>query len=410
LPAVAAGALTIWLVFLIVLRIATPFAAVAAAALLAFDPLFLWLTRCDWGPVALEHLLAAAGVWLLLRFYDTSRDKWLAAAFLLFGLAFWNKATFAWMACGLLCGAFFLRRLVVRFATPRRIGLAAVILCLGAYPLIRYNIKHRGETAERTAAFETSRVTHKAGNLRYALDGAGIAGFLYRDRDLHSPWQLRRGFTHWLFGAALLLAPFLGAAGRCAGLIFLGSFLLMAITREAGESTHHLILLWPLPHIVIALALDRLHCCRGWARRLALAILAVSCAVSASVTATHYSQLVRNGSDPPWSDAIMPLAASLEGAVNSGSAREILVMDWGIMGPVRLLSSGRLPLVWAADKTSIRPGDLLVAHTPEYDQFPGKSAQIEAMAQSARCRLNQVEEVRDRRGKPVFRLIRCEAE
>lgn len=411
-PALAAGAATIWLVFLIVLRVATPFAALASAALLAFDPLFLWLTRCDWGPVALEHLLGVAGVWLLLRFHDSSRhnaarERWLAAAFFAFGLAFWNKATFVWMAVGLVCGAAAICQTVARLALPRRIGLAALALLLGAYPLVRYNIKHRGDTLERTARFEFSRIAHKAGNLRYTLDGAGIAGFLYREGDARHPWELRRGFTHWLFGAALLAAPLVGTAGRCVALIFLGSFGLMAVTREAGESTHHLTLLWPWPHVLMGLGLGRLFSMRANIRILAPLLLVAVCGTSAAVTVTHYAQLLRNGAGPPWSDAIFPLVRTLEAHTQRGGVKELLVMDWGIIGPVRLLSGGRLPLVWAADRKEIRKGDLLVAHEAKLDQFPETPVRMEQLAAKAGCPLQTLARVHDTGGAAIFRILRC---
>jgi 4-amino-4-deoxy-L-arabinose transferase-like glycosyltransferase len=407
LPAVAAGALTIWLVFLIVLRVATAAAALVSAALLAFDPLFLWLTRCDWGPVALEHLLVALGVWLLIRFHDTRRDRWLAAGCFVFGLALWNKTTFVWMAFGLLCGAVVVRRIFFGLATRRRLALALAMLLLGAYPLVRYNVKHRGETVSHTARFEFSRVGIRFVRVLDALKGGGIPGYLYRPDFLIHPWELRYGFADLPFIAALLAAPFLGVAGRCVALMFAGSFALMAVTRAAGESTHHVILLWPLPHILMALLFERLLSHGRTVGGIALALTIALCATSAAVTETHFAQLLRNGSDPPWSDANIPLSRAIEAQFRDGGASRILVMDWGIIGPAKFLTGGRLPLMWGGDRKRIEPGDVMVTYVPNYDQFQGTSARLAEMARHANCRLEVLDTLRDSHNVAVFRLIQC---
>jgi len=72
-PMLLAGALSIWLFFLLLRRIAGLRAALIGCALLAVDSLYL-LTACfDWGPVALQHLLLAAGVLLVVQFHGSGQ-------------------------------------------------------------------------------------------------------------------------------------------------------------------------------------------------------------------------------------------------------------------------------------------------------------------------------------------------
>src|SRR5579871_1697718 len=65
-PAVLLGALTIWLFFVLMRRVAGARAAVVATVLLAADPMFLMTTCYDWGPQVVGHLPIIGGVLLVL--------------------------------------------------------------------------------------------------------------------------------------------------------------------------------------------------------------------------------------------------------------------------------------------------------------------------------------------------------
>ena len=69
----------------------------------------------------------------------------------------------------------------------------------------------------------------------------------------------------------------------------------MAFTKDAG-SAHHVVLLWPWPHCIIALA------ARRW--RIFTAVAVLGMAMGAGVIVRHYVLIDRYGSNPPWSDAI----------------------------------------------------------------------------------------------------------
>src|SRR3954451_9608843 len=100
-PVVLAGGLTIWLFWSLLRRIAGQRAAAVGCVLLASDTLFLITTCFDWGPVVLQHLLLVSGSLCLVRFHQEKRGGFLAAGFLLFGLASWDKALFAWILSGM---------------------------------------------------------------------------------------------------------------------------------------------------------------------------------------------------------------------------------------------------------------------------------------------------------------------
>ena len=66
LPMVLAGALSVWLFFLLLRRVHGLRAALLGCGLLACDGTYL-LTNCfDWGPVALQHVLLIGGILLII--------------------------------------------------------------------------------------------------------------------------------------------------------------------------------------------------------------------------------------------------------------------------------------------------------------------------------------------------------
>ena len=74
-PPLVAGALSVWLFYLLFLRrVAGPrAAALIGCSLLAADSIYLLTVCFDWGPVAFQHLLLIGGaLLLLLRFYQKS--------------------------------------------------------------------------------------------------------------------------------------------------------------------------------------------------------------------------------------------------------------------------------------------------------------------------------------------------
>src|ERR1017187_10971147 len=86
-----AGAVSIWLFYLLLKRMAGERAAVIGCTLLATDSLYLLTTCFDWGPVTLQHLLLIGGLWLLLRFYQEHTEGSLAGGAFLRGLGVWGK-------------------------------------------------------------------------------------------------------------------------------------------------------------------------------------------------------------------------------------------------------------------------------------------------------------------------------
>ena len=392
LPMVLAGAVTVALTFLLLWRLSgSERAAWLGGALLAADPTFLFTTRCDWGPVALERLLCVGGA----MFFVTGRINW--GAFL-FGLALWNKSTFLWTLIGLAAGMAIVYRAKLRIR-PLALGLALLCFSAGAYPWIRHNVRTRGGTARVTARFDASDLNGKLFQLRSSLEGTSVYGYLMRDGDA-GPWP-RANAMPWLLMAAAVLAA---VSRHRLALFFMtvmgAAWLAMALTYGAGGSSHHVVLLWPWPHCIVALAAARW---RWWFAP----IVALGVLMSAGVVVRHYVLLDRYGSNPPWSEAIYPLAARIA----AEQPRGLVVTDWGLLEPVLLFTRGAVPFEVGfhrhlpPEHFASLPGWIFAGHVDGREAFQGVNALWKQVKGYRRVEMGVF---KDRQGFPIFELFRFE--
>ncbi len=93
-PVLIIGSLTVWLFIWLLERTNGRTVAWVGGLLLATDTMFLFTTCFDWGPVALQHFFATAGLALMVKFASDGKRWALWWAFFCFGLALWDKALF----------------------------------------------------------------------------------------------------------------------------------------------------------------------------------------------------------------------------------------------------------------------------------------------------------------------------
>jgi hypothetical protein len=173
---------------------------------------------------------------------------------------------------------------------------------------------------------------------------------------------------------------------------------MMALTKDAG-SAHHLVLLWPWPQCIIALAAKR------W--RIFTAAAVLGAVMGAGVIVRHYTLIDRYGSNPPWSDGIYPLAERIQ----LEKPRGIFLIDWGIAEQVILLTQGRLPFELSSRRHlppphfAARPGWIFAGHVDGREAFAGSNA---LWKQVPGFRRIDIAFIRDRHGFPIFELFRFE--
>lgn len=419
-PVLLIGALSVWLTFIIARRFIPPPYAVFAALLLAADPVFLITATFDWGPVALQHLLALLMVWSAMRTHETADWRWAAAAGFACGLGVWDKVSFIWILSGLLLATVLLaRQPALRIlCNPRLAAAAAAAATLGAAVFLRYNIRFDLATFRASEGVDFSAVYPKLQMLMFTLDGSSMFRFLVNDSGQAA--GLRWSLQAYALLAALLAIPSLPIGRRFTlslATALAAIWLLMAGMKNTGQSSHHVILLWPLPQLIIAAAGAGLAA-HGRLARAAVALCGIAVLGSSLAVCERYVRLARTeGPGPQWSLASASLATTLLRL----QPKSVFVVDWGILDQLRLLGAGRIPLLPASDgvvpNIPTRPDDarlialkdpttLLVTHPDELLNFPGRNAMLDHWAATASLVKEPVGSVRDSRGITRYLIFR----
>jgi 4-amino-4-deoxy-L-arabinose transferase-like glycosyltransferase len=443
-PALVFGGITIWLFWLLLHRIAGYRAATIGSVLLATDTSFLMTTCFDWGPVVLQHLLLVSGVLCLVRFHQEQQRRFLAAGFLFFGLGMWDKALFAWILSGTAIATLVVfPKELWRHFSGRNLSVATLAFCLGAAPLIRYNIREKLITFRANAAFDKSEVPGKIHQVFSTLAGQALFDYIARN-DLagghpRSPQtavervsmrvsQIARdpenGFLGFALLAAFLLFPWLWFTPARRPMAFsliaaTVAWLQMLFGKGVGGSAHHVILLWPYPTLFIAVAFAEASRRLGSAGKPLLALVVLFLAGSSLLVTNEYlALLIRNGPGEVWTDAVYPLSDYLKRV----KPPAIYADDWGMINILTLLNRGSMPLRVGTDpllKSQLDPEDrrmvldriaesesVFATHPGELELFKGVDAKLMAMAAEAGYRRETLAEISDRNGRRMFQVFR----
>ncbi len=424
-PTVLIGAAGVLLLFLLLDRTIGRRAAWIGTLLLATDSMYVILEAIDYGPNALHFLWKLGGMLLLLRFHRGGSIWTLAGGFFLFGLGLWDKAIFAWVLFGIgIAAVLVFPRDVWRHLTIRNLGIAAASMIVGALPLVFYNIHRPLDTFRSNVHLTHEPVAQKLILLQRTFDSSVLFGFFTSVQPSPHPGvaatplqkvsqsvsdtarQPTHNLTIFAFGIACLgifarasRKPVLFGLLAC-----LGTWLPMFLTAGAGAAAHHVILLWPFQFLAIASALAALP----W-HWLAAAATVILCGSNLLVTNEYHWQMVRNGPDIRWTDAVYPLERRLE----TLRSPNIYIVDWGIYETINLLSDNTAPvhgLDWGnADnlrKAVSDPRASFVAHAANYAYFPQQRAILEDTAASEGYEEVPIEIIYDRNGRATFDVFR----
>lgn len=408
LPLLLIGSCTILFFFLIAKRAAGLVAATAAALLLASDPSFVLVTAYDFGPVAMLHCLMLGGILSLL-------NRRIGLAFALFGLALWHKAVFVWMLGGLTAAALVYCREWKSHLRPKLMGLAVASFCLGALPLIFYNIAKPAETLRLTnVAAGATPIGQKLEMLRYTLDGTGFWGFITNDA---SP-AAGTGLPYVVL-AAIAFLPFLRNSAMARPMLSALAYLLvtwglMAAVPGGGTAVHHSILVYPAPHLFVALAAVQMAQKAGRMATAAGVLLLLALLLpNLLLLSRFHTSLRRNGTPPIWTEAVNTLSQEL----TKHRDRRIVPTDWGYAQTLCLLANGNIDMydissyVGEKNVADIRSAvldkdSLFVGHAAGSEQFAGVNAMVDEIANQADRVKARLTTIRDRKAHPRFEIFR----
>jgi len=401
--------------------------ALAAGALLAVDPAFLFVSRHDWGSFALGLVCRCAGLWIALAGFERRSAARLAAAGVALGLGVYNKLDAGVMLAAVAAAAVLAAPRDARkrlWQHPRALAALAAGLALGAAPLLA-----GGPRAARGVA----RTLGDPGGLAHELPEKLAMWSALLDGSYFQRLMLAGGRFEDLAAvsgaAAGLLAPALAASAwlLAAGLarrrpwgrperarafalaaLALGIAALLATPRAAR--VHHGLNVFPFPHLVVAAAATDLWRAAGARRALAGLGLAALLASAVRADLATRAELAEHHGRGRWSDALGRLAREL--AAEPGL--RVVSLDWGFHAPLGLLAPGldlREP-IWAlrGPPGSAAPiaGDartLYLVQDPRYRVFAWGDDLLAAVARlpagSAEVRAHP-----DRRGETALLSVR----
>jgi hypothetical protein len=216
-------------------------------------------------------------------------------------------------------------------------------------------------------------------------------------------------------GLALLLVPWWwkSRTARFSLVFMCVTWLAMAVTRDAGMSAHHSVLLWPFPQLFLATALASLP----W-RKVAMTAGAALVAVNLLVVNQEIADFERNGAIENFSDAVFPLSKEF-----TDPARPVITVDWGIVGVLGFLDHerglalriGDPPFMTdspsqqerkSIDWLLLTDDPIFVTHVPGLENTPEVRPRLDRAAADRGLHRELVKTVPDSNGRPVFEIFR----
>jgi hypothetical protein len=195
------------------------------------------------------------------------------------------------------------------------------------------------------------------------------------------------------------------------------TWLQMLLLPNTGATLHHVVLLWPFPQFLVAIALAQLSERAGRRGPVLLASALVILAGSNLLLMNqYYADLTTKGTTAIWTDAISPLYSYL----NALQGERVIATDWGYATSLCLLSDGAIPKLdisyvlldpapaqkeWLASLVT-EPDTVFVNHAPGGEIFAGSDERLAEIAAGRGYRAETLSVIADRNGRPRFRIFR----
>ncbi len=407
LPVVLLSCLTLYLFLRLVSRVADRRTAIVATALLAADTTFVLSTSLDWGPAAVQIFGWVLLANLAVRAVERPGVAVLAAAGFVAGFLVWNKAVFLFGLAGALVAAGIVFRDRIGRVRPRTIVILACGFAIGSLPLVFFNATSGMATWRVQETLQDYSPGFKIAAAVRTLDGSVFNGYMFEK----SPAPRRDLLAVALLASALVL-PWAGADKRrrrllqFAWMAGLFTFLAMLPFRNAGAGPQHIVLLYPLPHLIVAATFIPGVAVAGWLRKTGVCVVAAVLGAGVLLTVAYRLQMASNGLTVYWTDAIYGLDRELR----NEHVTDVVAADWGIEEPLRALSEGRIRIVQdriaaAAFQENGGKNLRIVRHASGFTLYPERSRTLEESARAAGVRLVPAAHVMDAHGRVMFEVL-----
>jgi len=361
------AAITLLATYQFTMRIFSRRAAFVSVLLLSMDQSFILRMKVDWGPNAIAIMLKMLALVALVHWWRTQRAVSLAVGGLLLGLALYNKSDFSYMLAALVIatGIVYCREIRLAFSW-RNLTTFVGSFVAGASVFIWYNIRW-------------PFISFRDGNPDHVKWWHPDAYWAALQERIHRFFELLNGMSmNFVIGLGPQnIRPF--SFGTIMGAVFVGAlvialaivtlahgkscrvrrpltwivlvivfFLLFCAATPAAFAHHHVINIYPFPHILVGVAFSE-----GviWLVRNAppiyrrgLPIIAGLVLVSlimtdVSLLRNTYTVLEMTGGAGRWSDSVYTLSEDLR---QRPVTMPVHIMDWGIIGRVDVLLEGQI--------------------------------------------------------------------
>jgi hypothetical protein len=326
----------------------------------------------------------------------------------------------------------------------RNLSIAAASFLIGSAPFIAYNLHKPNATLGENAIISGEQLSDKVEAARRTFNSHAIFTYIVLD-DWVTPARAPQGKLEqaslalrnaagasqknemlWAYALAILLSPLAWRTGAFRPMLFALIFCLvgwglMLVTKGAGASVHHVILLWPMPLVFLALAFAEAS--QRLPAKISAPVLCVVVGFFAAknilVTNEYLAQFIRNGPTAIWTNALFPLSDDLMQSHYS----QIDGIDWGMTVPLQVLERAQVPIDFlnvdenapqrVLDKMAKRDV-LFLGHARNWtingqpfpiEVFAGVDDRMDAIARKNGLVKQIVKTFNDGNGRPVFELF-----
>lgn len=396
------GSIYLFLTYLIALKFLSRGVAIVTVCLLALDPSFVLSRVFDWGPLAIQDVLKLIVLFICLDFLQNSgsrgSSRWkLFLLGFLSALLIWDKLNGWWWLAGMMV-------MIVFGAKEKLLKKQSLVILwgflIGILPVVVFVIKRPWfyrvsvesfQSFERVALnyrdnyllFELlqnylSSIPFKIGTYLQVVFGSAIPDYI-----LFDGFSLVHGFGAVLVFCVLYCLVFfkrLDPVIAYLGLVFGVVFLCILFTPQAN-AVHHWLMLYPIPHMVVAVVVVSLY--RSYRRTVILlgGLYLISAIYFYLVLFSGFALLRLK---PYWDGAQLSLLTEILQTEHSGL--RVVALDWGINLPVGFLSKGHIEvrdlqpfyLTQCQKLVKLRINEVVfVRYIDEYSVFPGYYVECE---------------------------------
>ncbi len=379
------GLLGILATYLLLKREFGRLAAVTTSLFLATDLTYVLAMRHDWGVISFGLLARMLALYFFLSWWRArKRLGFLFLSFLVLGLSLTYRFDYLSFVVSALVGVvlFYILWLSPRLKAREALtGLAG--LTTGALPILLYNISTGGQTFRQARTIAVGKgvsslptnfvqlwpflqtlpasIVSRANDLFLMTRGTYVANWITGERvELFSRFGESRLPSALKIASPVLLAviflPRFRSWRRPFGFlvtVFALTLLFLAATPIA-TGPHHILSVYPLPHIMVGVALAGLW--RIWHERpkplVWISRLTVVAAIGMVIipnlflAQTFHTRLVSQGGNGYWSEAIYDLSEAMK---HEYAGKTLVLVDWGFEQPLDVLGQGKFdlqPVFW----------------------------------------------------------------